>query len=85
LATRRNVIATLKIGIDNLSRHLDLRNRRSQVLTRIGFGPAGGVAGGVLFFDWTLSETEAIQGGHTIDPSDRIEVKGGFSRVFNRP
>jgi len=55
------------------------------VLTRIGFGPDDNISGGVLYFDWTVAETEEIDGVYTIDPDERIEVNGGFSMVFTQP
>ncbi len=57
----------------------------SNTLTRIGFAPDNSVGGGVIYFDWTVAETEEIQGMYTIDPLDRIEVNGGFSMVFSQP
>jgi hypothetical protein len=57
----------------------------NNTLTRIGFGPDKNITGGVLFFDWTLAETEEIDGVYTIDPDDRIEINGGFSMVFTQP
>jgi hypothetical protein len=57
----------------------------NNTLTRIGFGPDNNISGGVLFFDWTVAETEEIDGVYTIDPNDRIEVNGGFSMVFTQP
>jgi len=57
----------------------------SNTLTRIGFGPANNMSGGVLYFDWTIAETEEIDGVYTIDPDDRIEINGGFSMVFTQP
>jgi hypothetical protein len=57
----------------------------NNTLTRIGFGPDNNITGGVLFFDWTLAETEEIDGVYTIDPDDRIEINGGFSMVFTQP
>ena len=57
----------------------------SNTLTRIGFGPYNNVAGGVLYFDWTVAETEENQGVYTIDPNDRIVVNGGFSMLFIQP
>jgi hypothetical protein len=57
----------------------------NNTLTRIGFGPDNNVSGGVLYFDWTVAETEEIAGVYTIDPDDRIEINGGFSMVFTQP
>ncbi|MDJ0698834.1 MAG: hypothetical protein QNJ07_03175 [Woeseiaceae bacterium] len=57
----------------------------SNTLTRIGFAPDNSVGGGVLYFDWSVAETEEIQGVFTIDLLDRIEVNGGFSMVFTQP
>ena len=57
----------------------------NNTLIRIGFGPDNNISGGVLFFDWTIAETEEIDGVYTIDPDDRIEVNGGFSMVFTQP
>ena len=57
----------------------------SNTLARIGFGPANNMSGGVLYFDWTIAETEEIDGVYTIDPDDRIEINGGFSMVFTQP
>ena len=57
----------------------------NNTLTRIGFGPDNNISGGVLFFDWTVAETEEIDGVYTIDPDDRVEVNGGFSMVFTQP
>ena len=57
----------------------------SNTLTRIGFGPDNNVSGGVLYFDWRVSETQEDQGVYTILPEDQIEVNGGFSMVFTQP
>jgi hypothetical protein len=57
----------------------------SNTLTRIGFGPDNNVSGGVLYFDWSIAETEENQGVYTIDPVDRIEINGGFSMLFTQP
>ena len=54
-------------------------------LTRIGFGPDNNVSGGVLYFDWTVAETEENQGVYTIDPEDEIVINGGFSMLFTQP
>ena len=54
-------------------------------LTRIGFGPDNNVSGGVLYFDWSVAETDENQGVYMIDPADRIEVNGGFSMIFTQP
>ena len=57
----------------------------SNTLTRIGFGPDNNISGGVLYFDWSVAETEENQGVYTIDPVDRIEINGGFSMLFTQP
>lgn len=57
----------------------------SNTLTRIGFGPDNNVSGGVLYFDWSVAETEENQGVYTIVPDDRIVVNGGFTMVFTQP
>ncbi len=57
----------------------------SNTLTRIGFGPYNNMTGGVLYFDWTVAETEENQGVYTLDPDDRIVVNGGFSMLFTQP
>jgi hypothetical protein len=57
----------------------------NNTLTRIGFGPANNVSGGVLYFDWSVSETVENEGVFSIDPGSRIEVNGGFSMVFTQP
>jgi hypothetical protein len=57
----------------------------SNTLTRIGFGPDNNVSGGVLYFDWSVAETDENQGVYMIDPADRIEVNGGFSMIFIQP
>ena len=54
-------------------------------LTRIGFGPDNNISGGVLYFDWSVAETDENQGVYMIDPADRIEVNGGFSMIFTQP
>lgn len=36
-------------------------------------------------FDWSVAETEEVEGVYTIDPDSRIEVNGGFSLLFTRP
>lgn len=55
------------------------------VLTSIGFGPDNNVSGGVLYFDWSVAETQENQGVYTIDPDDRIIINGGFSMLFTQP
>lgn len=55
------------------------------ILARIGFGPSNNMSGGVLYFDWSVAETQENQGVYTIDPAGRIVVNGGFSMVFSRP
>jgi len=57
----------------------------NNTMTRIGFGPENNISGGVLFFDWTVAETEEIDGVYTIDPDERVEVNGGFSIVLTQP
>ena len=57
----------------------------NNTMTRIGFGPENNISGGVLFFDWTVAETEEIDGVYTIDPDERVEVNGGFSMVLTQP
>jgi hypothetical protein len=57
----------------------------NNTLTRIGFGPDNNISGGVLYFDWTVAETEEVDGVYTIDLDDRIEINGGFSMVFTQP
>lgn len=54
-------------------------------LTRIGFAPDNNISGGVLFSDWTVAETDEIDGVYTIDPDDRTTVNGGFSMIFTQP
>ncbi len=54
-------------------------------LTRIGFGPDNNIGGGVLYFDWTVAETEENQGVYTIDPEDEIVINGGFSMLLTQP
>lgn len=57
----------------------------NNILTRIGFGPDNDINGGVLYFDWTVAETEEIHGVYTIDPDERIEINGGFSMLLTQP
>ena len=57
----------------------------SNTLTRIGFGPENNIGGGVLYFDWTVADTEENQGVYTIDPDDRVVINGGFSMLFTQP
>ena len=57
----------------------------SNTLTRIGFGPYNNMSGGVLYFDWTVAETQENQGVYTLDPDNRIVVNGGFSMLFTQP
>ncbi len=58
----------------------------SNTLTSIGFAPDNNnIGGGVLYFDWTVAETEENMGVYTIDPDDRTEINGGFSMLFTQP
>lgn len=57
----------------------------SNTLTRIGFGPDNNIGGGVLYFDWSVADTEENQGVYTIDPVDRVVINGGFSMLFTQP
>ena len=57
----------------------------SNTLTRIGFAASNNMPGGVVYFDWTVADTEENQGVYTIDPDDRIIINGGFSMLFTQP
>jgi len=57
----------------------------SNTLTRIGFGPDNNMFGGVLYFDWSIADTQEDQGVYTIDRADQIVVNGGFSMLFTQP
>lgn len=57
----------------------------SNTLTRIGFAPDNNIGGGVLYFDWSVADTEENQGVYTIDPVDRVVINGGFSMLFTQP
>ena len=79
--------ASSNVLIDNfiqLQNYIEVTDA-SNTLTRIGFGPDNNVSGGIVFFDWRLSETQEFGGVYTIDPADVVEVNGGFSLVFEQP
>lgn len=73
-----DVLVDGEIQLENYIEEIDANN----TLTRIGFAPVGNVFGGVSFFDWTISPTEQNQGVFTIDPSEVITIRGGFSLLF---
>ena len=76
-----NVLVNNSVQLQNYIEVID----ESNTLRRIGFGPNDNVAGGIVFFDWRLAETQENNGVYTIDPADIIEVDGGFSMVFSWP
>ena len=76
-----NSLVDNSMQLQNYIEDIDADN----TLTRIGFGPDNNISGGVLFADWTVAQTEEIEGVYTIDPFDRIEINGGFSMVFTEP
>ena len=57
----------------------------SNTLTRVGFGPSNGVAGGVEFPGYRIEETGEHGGMHMIDLSSSVRVSGGFSVIFEAP